>query len=125
MAVPNPASLAIIRIAMGVGVLSFGVLAYVASLSRPVATTPAPQALTWAAWGIFGTALALLTAWRLLRAERVERGDSTTLIVGWAIGEAPALFGAAYLMVTGVPTLLLVGFVIYSAAMVLFPLPRR
>lgn len=124
MANRNPATLAIIRIAMGMGVLMFGAMAYFTSQARATAGPP-PQALTWAAWGVFGTALVVLAAWRLLRAEQVERGDSTTLIVGWAIGEAPALFGAAYLIMTGVPTLLLVGLVIYSATMLLFPLPRR
>jgi hypothetical protein len=117
--------LAVIRLAMSAGVLTFGAMAWFVSRSRPLDTAPPPQALTWAAWGVWGLALAALTAWRLLRAQKIERGDSTSLIVGWAIGEVPALFGAAYLILTGQPTLLLAGFVIFAAAMVLFPAPRR
>nr|MCU0622745.1 hypothetical protein [Gemmatimonadaceae bacterium] len=108
--------LAVIRLAMSAGVLTFGAMAWFVSRSRPLDTAPPPQALTWAAWGVWGLALAALTAWRLLRAQKIERGDSTSLIVGWAIGEVPALFGAAYLILTGQPTLLLAGFVIFAAA---------
>lgn len=125
MATPKPAAMAMIRIAMTMGVLMFGAMAYLASRNRPADAAPAPESLTWAAWGVWGTALALLAGWRLTRGDKVERGDSTTLIVGWAIGEIPALFGAAYLILTGMPTLLLVGFVVYAAAMLLFPVPRR
>lgn len=117
-------SLHIIRLAMGAGLLTFGTGAYIASRMRPPDTAPAPENLTWAAWGIWGVALTALTAWRLLRAEQVERRDPTTLIVGWAIGEVPALFGAAYLLVTGQPALLLAGYVVFSAAMLLFPARR-
>jgi hypothetical protein len=125
MTQPKPAGLAIIRIALGMGLLTFGGMAFVLSRSRAADAAPPPESLTWAAWGVWGGALAALTAWRLLRARHVERGDAATLIVGWAIGEVPALFGAAYLLLTGVPTLLLVGYMVFATAMLLFPLPRR
>lgn len=117
-------ALPIIRLAMGAGTLAFGAVAVVLARSRP-SDVPPPPGLSWVAWGVWGTALAALAAWRLLRAPQVERGDPATLIVGWAIGEVPALFGAAYVILTGQPTLLLAGFVIYAASMALFPMPRR
>jgi malonyl CoA-acyl carrier protein transacylase len=124
MATNKRAQLAIIRLAMGAGVLAFSAMAWFVSQSRPLDTTPAPRGLTYAAWAVWGIALTALAVWRFIRQEKIEKGDAPSLIVGWALGEVPALFGAAYLIVTGVPTLLLVGLVIFAAAALLFPAPR-
>lgn len=125
MTTPKRAQLAIIRLAMGSGVLAFGGMAWFVSQSRAADAAPPLQELTYAAWGVWGLALTALAVWRFIRQEQIEKGDATSLIIGWALGEVPALFGAAYLLVTGVPTLLLVGLVIFAASALLFPAPRQ
>ena len=55
-----------------------------------------------------------------------EEDDPTTLnIIGWALGESVALFGAVILFLSGDPTYFLVGVVMMLVAFVFFPVPHR
>lgn len=122
-AAPPAVRLATIRLALTTGVVTFCGLAWFLAASRPA--MGGPPELRWAAWGMCGAALLVVVAWRRLRAAHVAAGDPATFLVGWAIGEVPALMGAATLVLTRDPAPMVAGLVIFGVASRLFRSPRR
>jgi hypothetical protein len=124
---PPAARFGIIRIALAMGVLTFGGVVY-AMQAQGMLPAPAPEQTTmlrYAAYGVWGVVLAAMVILRSTQERRIERGEPMPLLIGWALGEAAAIFGAAYWFLTGTPSLYFGGLAVFAAAFVLFPLPRR
>lgn len=120
-------ALAVIRIALMLGVLFFGALAWWLH-GRPTWTPPDPRALrgvrrfvlmSWIAVSV------LLIFFRLrLERARTEAQRHTTLIVAWAVAEAAAMGGAVDFLLTRDTTMFAGGVFVLAAAFVLFPIRR-
>ncbi len=121
-------TLSIIRVAMLAGVVILGAVALY--ISKGGIVDPLAEdvlaALRMAFIAVLaGTAIAMF----FFRKQRLALGpddDPTTLnIVGWAIGEATALFGAVILLLSGEITYFLVGVVMMLVSFVFFPVPHE
>jgi hypothetical protein len=125
---PPPAgTLAVIRIALLVGVLMFGVVTYV--VQRGETWQPAASSLLetlrialLATWVVAVVLLLILRA-RLTRLAEVA--GRSVLIIAWAVGEGAALFGGVYYFLSGDPQWFLIGLFLMLASFILFPIRRR
>ena len=127
---PGPeASLALIRIAMLVGVLTFGGVIWY--LHRQPAYAPAPpteglQRLTRALDYVMIGVVAALVALRVAtgRTRDAARARSLT-IIGWAAGELAALAGGVHYFLTNDPRWYGIGVLVLIASYVVLPIRRR
>jgi hypothetical protein len=120
------ARLAAIRLAILLGVLMFGAVAWyqrrAPDWERPDVRLQPLRYMGMAAWGV---AVVGIIALRLrFRASADVGATPRTAIVAWALGELPALFGAVFYYLTGDVTLFATGLAALAIAFVLFPLPR-
>ncbi len=62
----------------------------------------------------------------LLRRQRLtdETHDATYAVIGWAIGEAVAVLGGVFYLLTDVPQFYVLGLVFFGAALLMTPLRR-
>lgn len=124
---PPVVALAIIRIALLVGVLLFG--AAILFILRRGTWVPAPaeslETLRMIGIGLWAVAIVAVIA---LRARGLGRragpGGSDPRIIGWAIGEAVALFGGVYYLLSGRHTWYILGLMFLVMTFLLFPIAR-
>lgn len=120
--------LAAIRVAILFGVLAFGAIAWFQHRAPdwmpPEGVRMRPLRLAgMAAWGV---ALVGIIGLRVAYARVVDAGQRPRVaIIAWALGELPALFGAAYFYITGDLALFAAGVGALMVAFVLFPLAPR
>lgn len=122
-----PASLAVIRLAILATVLVFGAAAWWVHRAPGHVPDPAPDAdmLRFAGLGLWALATAgvLLVRKRWTHAPQPEQARLS--IVGWALGEVPALWGAAYYFLTGDPLRYHTGVLFLVLSFLLFPVHGR
>jgi hypothetical protein len=124
MTLAKPASppVELIRLALIAGVLMFG--AVVLFVHRQPSWKPGtlPPAIGYAlmAYAIVAVSIAAAMRGRVLREPEQQRRASL-LLVGWAVGEAAALFGGAIFFVTGQSHWYLLGLLAMAIAFVLLP----
>lgn len=113
-----PSSLSIIRSSLLGGVVLFGaVIAWLHSTGSGPAPADSPLSRPVIAWVFFALCAGAGAAIIVLRG-MVERADSfdrraTTAIAAWAIGESVAILGGIHWLVTGSPTLYIVGALVF------------
>lgn len=124
------ASLAAIRMLILLVVLMMGGVGWYVS-GREDATRLGPAALRSFGWVVTGAwiiAVGGVTAVRMAWGRATDAGSRRRLtVVGWALGETPALAGAAYLWTTGDPRRFAAGLFFLLLTFYLFssPLERR
>ena len=124
---PSPVALAVIRLALLLGVLAFG--AATTFIVRQGDWRPSPPGSldTLRIIGIVLWVMAIAgVVFLRLRGTRLagRAGAATTAIIGWAIGEAVALFGGVQYFLSGQPAWYLNGVLFLVATFVVFPLRR-
>lgn len=124
---PTPALLALIRIALVAGVLMFGGLTLF--IHRQGSWTPMAEGdidtLRIAGFVIWGIAVGGMILLRGKAGREIDRSRYATLsIVGWALGEAPALFGGVYYFLTANAVWYINGLLLLIASFVIFPIRR-
>jgi hypothetical protein len=121
---PGAPVLAVIRIALLLGVLIFGGVTY-ALQQRPdwePASVDAVRVMRRAAFGVWAAASAILLALRF-RLERARGGQTRPLRIGaWAIGEAAALAGGADYLLSGDARMFVGGLFVMMVSFILFPI---
>lgn len=120
-------NLFIIRIALMTGVFLFAAIAFFGPRVGIEADTQFPAAveqLRYVLWGFVALAAAgaLLLRGKAETAAPERRG--TYLIVGWALGEAAALFGIVQYMGGGNAASMGLGLMTFVFTLVLLPIPR-
>ena len=123
----SPATLGIIRLGMLGGMLAFGAVAWY--LTRQPGWTPASidrGPFFYASLGIW----TLTTAGLLLIRSRWQRETDPArrtplMIVGWALGEMPAVWGGIYYLLTGDPQRYVTGLLFLVMAFLLLPVRAR
>jgi hypothetical protein len=124
---PPPAStLAIVRIALLVGVLMFGAVTYYVHRGAEwrAAQPDALSTLRLAMLSTWVVAVLLLLVLRARLARLTESAGRSVLIIAWAIGEAAALFGGVYYFLSGEPQWFIIGLFLMLASFILFPIRR-
>jgi p-aminobenzoyl-glutamate transporter AbgT len=124
---PPPAStLAIIRIALLMGVLIFGAVTY--SLQRGADWRAfEPDALATlrlfvlSAWAAAALVLIIL---RVRLGGLTQSAGRSMLIVAWAIGEGAALVGGVYYFLSGESQWFVIGLFLMLTSFILFPIRR-
>ena len=123
----SPASLAVVRLAILAAVLFFGAAAWWVHRTPGRVPDPAPDVdvlrLAGLALWVLAASGVLVVRGRWLRATGPERARLS--IVGWALGEIPALWGAAYYFLTGDALRYLTGVLFLALVFLLFPVPGR
>lgn len=124
---PPPASLAVIRLALLVGVLMFGAVTYM--VQRGDTWTPArPELLGMlriAMLSVWVVAILLLFILRARLTSLSETAGRSVLIIAWAVGEGAALFGGVYYFLSGSAEWFIIGLFVMLASFILFPIRRR
>ncbi len=121
----TPAAFTIIRLSLLAGVLLLGGIAWYLTASGQVAPAlddGTAALLRYVFLGLLATAalgIALVRP-RARQAETLQQRVRFS-IIGYALAEAAALFGAVYLFLTGAATLYLLGLLLFLAAFLLFP----
>ena len=118
----SPMKLRIIRMAMLAGVLMFGVLAYYLSRQPRAEPVDAGALQTGNIILLIVAGIGLLVVQRVHAAQRDPAKRATFNIIAWALGEAVALFGGVYLLLTGEVTPYLVGLAMMIASFGLVPI---
>ncbi len=123
---PPASSLAVVRIALLVGVLMFGAVTYY--VQRGANWEPAaPDVLSTlhtVMLAVLVLAVVLLLVLRSRLERRSEAGERTMLIMAWAIGESAALFGGVYYFLSGNGQWFIIGLFVMLASFILFPIRR-
>lgn len=123
---PPASSLAIIRLALLIGVLMFGAVTYYIQRSGEWRAAE-PEALATLRVALLATwvvAVLLLLVLRARLSRLVEPAGRSMLIVAWAIGEGAALFGGVYYFLSGDGQWFIIGLFIMLASFILFPIRR-
>ena len=124
---PSPAALAVIRLALLLGVLAFGAATTFLVRRGGLRPSPADTLETLRTVGIVLWIIAIAAVVFLrLRGTRLagRAGPAAAAIIGWAIGEAVALFGGVHYFLSGRPSWYLNGVLFLVATFVVFPLRR-
>lgn len=123
---PPAATLGVIRIALLTGVLMFGGITWF--MQRGADWSPADgDSLRLLRIGMLATwvvAVLLLLVLRARLGRLTEAAGRSMLIIGWAIGEGAALFGAVYYFLSGQAEWYIAGLFVMLAAFILFPIRR-
>lgn len=116
--------LAFIRAAIALPVVAFAVAVYLLQ-SRGQPSNPAVGgAFDYAVIGISVVSLLTLFFVRKLYTAAPNRSQRASFaIVGWAVGEAPALFGVVAFFVAGDPLRMAPGLALLVISLLLFPIP--
>lgn len=124
----SPWTLKVIRLALTGGVLLFGAVVWFLTNRGTGPQLPADYAgpLTLA---FAGLALASLVGLAVVRSVQARAADplrkNTLAVVGWAFGEAPALLGGVFYLMTASPILYLTGVAVLLVAFVMVPIPEQ
>jgi hypothetical protein len=111
----TPTALRLVRYAMLAGVLLFGAIAYYQGTNR----TPDPDSPTnltyigWVGYGLCALAIVGIAVLRQVRERASDTTRTTLSMVGSALAEAAAMFGAVFMILGG-------GIGIYALGLVLF-----
>ena len=123
---PSVTALAIIRIALLLGVLLFG--AAILFILRRGTWVPAPaeslETLRMVGMGLWAVGLVAVIVLRARGLGRTSRYGTDVSIIGWAIGEAVALFGGVYYLLSGRHTWYILGLMFLVMTFLLFPIAR-
>ena len=124
----SPATLAVVRLAILGGVLAFG--GVVAYLTRRPDWRPSPGAdgglFSYAGLGVWIVAtVGLLLLRRAWQRETDPARRTPLMIVGWALGEVPAIWGGIVFLLTGDPQRFFTGVLFLVMAFLLLPLRAR
>ncbi len=125
---PGAHVLPIVRIALLAGVVFLGAAAiYLSKIGAVEPVDASTGEMLRLVFVVLLTAAAVaMFVFRRKRLALTTEEDPTVLnIVGWALGEGVALFGAVLLIMTGDITHFLVGFVMMLVSFVFFPLPDK
>src|SRR5690606_12278918 len=121
-----PSALAVVRIALLAGVLTFGAVVYF--LQRGEDWRPADleslSGLRIAMLAVWTGAAVLLIILRLRLTALTDTAGRTMLIVAWATGEGAALSGGLYHMLSGDLQWFIIGLFSMLASFILFPIRR-
>jgi hypothetical protein len=127
-ATPAPGAtrtLALIRIALLVGVLAFGGIVWWVRRSGDASYRVDPRALRGAGQAIWGLmTLGTLTLFLLAGRAAPERRAAFS-VIAWALGEATALYGGLYWMLLGNPQWYLYGVACLLLTYFIFPVRTR
>lgn len=122
-----PATLAVIRLGILGGVLAFGGVVW--HLTRQPGWSPASvnrDAFFYAGLGVWAAATAGLLLLRNRWQRETDPARRTPLmIVGWALGEVPAVWGGIWYLLTGDPQRYLTGLMFLAMAFLLLPVRAR
>lgn len=121
-------ALRLVRLAMVVGTLGFGAVVWVLfrqNVMHPELTAPRARLyrdLAIAAWvaGSIGLGTVLLLRQRLTD----ELRDPTYAVIGWAIGEAVAIVGGVFYLLTDLAQFYVLGLIFFGAALLMVPVRR-
>ncbi|HUF30546.1 MAG TPA: hypothetical protein VMM77_07750 [Gemmatimonadaceae bacterium] len=123
---PPASSLAVVRIALLMGVLMFGAVTYY--IQRGANWEPAaPDVLNTlhvVVLVVLVLAVVLLLVLRMRPAPHGHTAGRPMLILPWAIGEAAALFGGVYYFLSGNAQWFIIGLFVMLASFILFPIRR-
>ena len=124
----SPATLAVVRMAILGGVLAFG--GVVLYLTRQPDWRPAPGAqgelFSYAGLGVWIVAtVGLLLLRRRWQRETDPARRTPLMIVGWALGEVPAVWGGIVFLLTGNPQRYVTGLLFLVMAFLLLPVRAR
>ncbi|HEX8690942.1 MAG TPA: hypothetical protein VF746_00770 [Longimicrobium sp.] len=120
----NAATLFIIRLSLLAGVAMFGAVTWFLYSRGRQPSAPDPV-LDWVVIGVWAAvAVGLMLMSRRYRAAPRRTDRVTLAIIGWAFGEAAAMFGGVHYFITGNPLRYGYGLLIFCIALMLFPIPR-
>jgi hypothetical protein len=117
----------ILRMAMlgGAGLIG-GVVGYMRSQGLGPVATDAAQTLTLIGRGVWGAAIAgCLFLWSRIRGETDQEKVLAQSIIGWALAESVAVFGAAYWYLVGNAQWYFPGLGLLALALLMLPGVRR
>jgi hypothetical protein len=122
LAKPSPQPIQLIRLALIAGVLMFGAVTLFVhgQPSWKPGTLPTAAGYALAAYVIVAVVIARAMRGRVLSEADPQRRASL-LIVGWALGEAAALFGGVVFFITGQGQWYLLGLLAMFTAFALLP----
>jgi FtsH-binding integral membrane protein len=117
----KPQALKIVRFAMFVFLLVFGALGYIQGSKRVETNPDQLQTMRWVGYG-FCVAITFAVAFvRGMRAKAPPEGRTTLSLVGSALGEAAALFGAVIMLTGGEPWIYAVGLLLFFLTWAILP----
>ncbi|MGH7664185.1 MAG: hypothetical protein ACRENI_07825 [Gemmatimonadaceae bacterium] len=124
---PPPAMLAVIRIAMLLGVLMLG--GFVLFIQRQGRWTAAPaerlETLAYLGYSIWVIAIAGIIFLRGRGARMIERGRyASASIIGWSLCEAAAIFGGMFYFLSGSPVWYINGLLLLVISFLILPMRR-
>jgi len=122
----TPGTLRIVRYAMLVFVLGFGAFAYYQGTHRvplaPGEQGADPNVLRWVGLGLCAIVVAGITVIRRVREEQTDSAKRSTLaLVGSALAEGTALFGAIIMFLGGDVVVWVIGTVLLVSTFTLLP----
>jgi len=118
---PSALRLTIVRFAMLSGVLGFGAVAYVLARSsaQPEAAPATLRAMQSAGFALIAVSAGATFVLRSRLGETTDEAKQRTMcIVGYALGEAPALLGGVVWILGGGPLLYAMALVVFILAIV-------
>jgi hypothetical protein len=126
-AAPPASTLAVIRIALLVGVLMFGAVTYMVQRGDTwqAAGPDLLDTLRVALLATWVVAVLLLLVLRARLTRLTEVAGRSVLIIAWAVGEGAALFGGVYYFLSGNPEWFIIGLFVMLASFILFPIRRH
>lgn len=115
--------LRLVRYAMLAGVLIFGGVAYYLATNRPPEEAPTADLsmLRWVGYGLCAAAIVALGVLRQIREGADEAKRGTLGLIGSALAESAAMFGAVYILLGGDVSIYGVGVLIFLATWTLLP----
>lgn len=124
------ARLSLVRMAMLGGVLMFGGISWYVHHAGGAPVAPPGEAqqdmLRWIGYAAWGVALTALGVLRTVFSRTTDPAKlATVAIIGWALGESVALYGAVILFLSGDGQMYITGLIAMLITFSLFPLPRR
>jgi hypothetical protein len=124
---PDPAVLRIIRLSLLFGVLAFGAVAYLTEAQRQPSLDPAvADVLRLVVFGLSAAVVIASFVFRTMRARATQpAAAASTTIIAWAVGEAPAILGAATYFLSGDARPFFIGVAAFVLMLVAVPLPDQ
>jgi len=110
----TPTSLRLVRYAMLAGVLLFGAIAYYQGAQRaPEDAVENLEAIGWVGYGMCALTMVVVAVLRQVRERASEAARPTLSMIGSALAEGTAMFGAVIMVLGG-------GIGVYALGLVLF-----
>ena len=117
----KPQALKVVRYAMFVFLLVFGAVAHMQGSKRAETNPDQLQTMRWVGYG-FCVAITFAIAFvRGMRAKTPPQGRTTLSLVGSALGEGAALFGAVIMLTGGEPWIYLFGLTLFLLTWAILP----